>query len=184
MSAYNTIRRIASGDIDRPAFAAVAAICEAMGISLSKGEPADDDASRAVREAVATYEEKIPVIAFASAGAPVIFTDQGFPMGSGMYQVSRPAGLTDPNAFGVEVEGDSMFPKYREGQAVIVDTRKSPADGDFAVVGLTNGEKYIKMWRQRNGAISLESLNPDYPPIKVKREDVRFAYKVVWARER
>ncbi|MEJ2367032.1 MAG: helix-turn-helix transcriptional regulator [Acidobacteriota bacterium] len=127
---------------------------------------------------------EIPVVAFVSAGPGVEFTDQGYPAGGGMYFVERPPSFTDPHGFAVEVSGDSMTPKYEKGQVVLVDTRKRPVSGDYAVVGLTNGEKYIKRYREAGGMVVLESVNTLYDPVVVPPEEVRFAYKVVWSKER
>jgi len=127
---------------------------------------------------------EIPVVAFASAGPGIEFTDQGFPTGAGMYNLPRPPGLSDPNAFAVEISGDSMVPKYLDGQVVVVDTRKQPVSGDYAVVGLVNGEKYVKRYRPAGGRIVLESVNSLYPPVVVEPQDIRFAYKIAWAREK
>ena len=126
---------------------------------------------------------EVPVIAFVSAGEGIEFTDQGYPSGGGMYYVDRPPSFTDPQGFGVEVSGDSMIPKYEEGQVVIVDTRKRPMNGDFAVVGLSSGEKYVKRYREVGGRVILESLNPIYPPVVIEPSEVRFAYKIVWSKE-
>lgn len=128
--------------------------------------------------------DQISVIAFASAGEAVSFTDQNYPQSGGMYFIDRPPLFTDPNGFGIEVSGDSMVPKYEDGQVVLVDTRKRPLSGDFAVIGLMNGDKFVKRYREAQGVVILESLNPLYPPIVVQKGDVRFAYKIVWAKER
>jgi len=32
--------------------------------------------------------------------------------------------------------------------------------------------------------VVLESVNPIYPPVVVEPSEVRFAYKIVWVRER
>jgi phage repressor protein C with HTH and peptisase S24 domain len=101
-----------------------------------------------------------------------------------MYLVERPPHFTDPNGFGVEVSGDSMVPKYEPGQVVMVDTRKRAVGGDYAVVGLVTGERYIKRYREAAGRVIHESLNPLYPPIVVEPSQVQFAYKIVWAREK
>ena len=127
---------------------------------------------------------EVPVVAFASAGPGVEFTDQGYPAGGGMYFLPRPPQVTDPNGFGVEVAGDSMVPKYEDGQVVMVDTRKRPVSGDYAVVGLMDGDKYVKRYRESGGMVVLESVNPLYPPVVVPPHEVRFAYKIVWVRER
>jgi len=126
----------------------------------------------------------IPIVSFASAGEAANFTDQGYPQGGGMYFIDRPANFSDPNGFGIEVSGDSMVPKYEDGQIVLVDTRKKPQNGDYAVIGLMNGDKYVKRYREAQGVVILESVNPLYPPVVVQKDEIRFAYKIVWVKER
>ena len=72
----------------------------------------------------------------------------------------------------------------KDGQVVIVDTRKRPVSGDFAVVGLISGDKYVKRYREAGGRVLLESVNPLYPPVVVEPREIRFAYKITWTRER
>ena len=126
----------------------------------------------------------IPVVALASAGPGMPLTEEGYPVGTGMYLVERPPHFSDPNGFGVEVSGDSMVPKYEQGQVVMVDTRKRAVSGDYAVVGLVTGERYIKRYREASGRVILESLNPLYPPIVVEPRQVQFTYKIVWSKEK
>jgi phage repressor protein C with HTH and peptisase S24 domain len=163
--------RIEKGRIT-PSLRSLEAIAEALQVPL---------ASLAEESALSG---EVPVIAFVSAGPGVEFTDQGYPAGGGMYFLPRPPQFTDPNGFGVEVSGDSMVPKYEDGQVVMVDTRKRPVSGDYAVIGLMNGDKYVKRYREAGGLVILESVNPVYPPVVVPNHEVRFAYKIVWARER
>lgn len=155
-----------------PSLRSLQAIADALEVSIS-----------ALTEDL-PEEDQVPVVAFASAGPGVEFTDQGYPAGAGMYFIERPANFSDPNGFGVEVSGDSMVPKYEDGQVVLVDTRKRPISGDYAVVGLMAGEKYIKRYRESGGMVVLESVNPLYPPVVVSPHEVRFAYKIVWVKER
>ncbi len=155
-----------------PSLRSIEAIAEALEVPLSA----------LTQEGFASAE--VPVVAFASAGPGVEFTDQGYPAGGGMYFLPRPPQFTDPNGFGVEVAGDSMVPKYEDGQVVMVDTRKRPVSGDYAVIGLMSGDKYVKRYRESGGMVVLESVNPLYPPVVVDPSEVRFAYKIVWVRER
>ena len=122
---------------------------------------------------------------FASAGPGVEFTDQGYPAGGGMYFLPRPPQFTDPNGFGVEVAGDSMVPKYEDGQVVMVDTRKRPCQrrlrrhrphGRGQVREALPGVRRHGRPRVREPALP--------PPVVVEPSEVRFAYKIVWVRER
>ncbi len=166
MTAYNSLPRIASGDIERPSYQVVEAVAKAIGMSSAP--------------------RRIPVISLAPGKEGQAFTDQGYPAGGGMYEIEGPSDLRDPHAFAVQIREDSMAPKYDPGQVVFVDTTKAPVNNDYAVVGLVSGEKYVTRWRwrQRDGLVTLESVNADYKPVKVRREKVAFAYKIVGTKER
>lgn len=69
-------------------------------------------------------------------------------------------GLTGRATFAVPVEGDSMEPKYHDGDVLLID---SNADVDVGEIGLftLDGNGYVK----KRGFVDLISLNPDYDPI-------------------
>jgi SOS-response transcriptional repressor LexA len=71
--------------------------------------------------------------------------------------------------FAVRVRGDSMMPRFRDGQFVFVEKRPSIEKGDFGVFVL-NGEAYIKELGGE-GQVQLISLNPAYAPIPVNESD-------------
>ncbi len=79
----------------------------------------------------------------------------------------------DPDRyFGVPVSGDSMEPKYRDGDILIVS--REPLDvGEIGVV-VMDGEGYVK----QIGKGVLHSLNPRYEDIPIN-ESVHFCGKVV-----
>ena len=60
----------------------------------------------------------VPVINKVAAGYPSDFNDLDYPVGIADDYVRCPD-LHDPNAFAVRVVGDSMEPKFREGDIVI-----------------------------------------------------------------
>ena len=79
--------------------------------------------------------------------------------------------VTDPAApanadFAVRVAGDSMEPRYHDGQTVYVKASPTVSDGE---VGLFSwqGSGYIKVLHDRPGGVRLHSLNPAYEDIVV-----------------
>lgn len=66
----------------------------------------------------------------------------------------------------VEIRGDSMEPKYRDGDTVLIAHQPTIEVGEIGIFVL-NGEGYIKQW----GGDCLISLNPKYKPIKIKEHD-------------
>ena len=77
--------------------------------------------------------------------------------------------------FMLEVRGDSMQPKFSDGDRVLVKNSESIYEGEIGVF-ILNGESYIK----KMGRNELISLNPAYNPIKLTEyDDIRCAGKVL-----
>ena len=77
--------------------------------------------------------------------------------------------------FVVSVSGDSMEPRYHDGDKLFVKTGKNLDQDEFGVF-IVNGEAFVKKF----GRGELLSLNPKYKPIKIHDYDeVLFAGKVI-----
>ncbi|MSO84523.1 MAG: helix-turn-helix transcriptional regulator [Rhodospirillales bacterium] len=123
----------------------------------------------------------IPLIGFAHAGASGFFDDAGYPTGSGWDEIPFPA-LGDPQAYALEISGDSMEPVFRDGDAIIVAPHASVRRGDRVVIRTKVGEVMVKQLRRRTGKlIELQSLNPKHTDRTLALEDVDWMARVVWA---
>lgn len=73
--------------------------------------------------------------------------------------------------FVLQVDGDSMEPKYRDGDFILI--RKQP-DVDSGEIGvwLVDGKTYVK---QKTSA-GLHSLNPDYPDVAIDECSTVYCY--------
>lgn len=72
--------------------------------------------------------------------------------------------------FGIRVSGDSMQPRYLDGQIVWVRKCTRLEDGDIGIF-ILNGCAYIKKLYIGKDGVSLISLNPSYKPIKIAEGD-------------
>lgn len=123
----------------------------------------------------------IPLIGFAQAGASGFFDDAGYPTGTGWDEIPFPA-LGDPQAYGLEISGDSMEPVFRDGDVVIVAPHASVRRGDRVVLRTKVGEVMVKQLRRRTAkVIELQSLNPQHGDRTLASEDVDWMARVVWA---
>jgi len=85
--------------------------------------------------------------------------------------------LTTSADFALKISGDSMQPKFSNGETVLVKQTSSVFEGEIGVFVL-NGESYIK----KLGKKELVSLNPAYKPIPLHGfDDVRCVGKVLGA---
>ena len=72
--------------------------------------------------------------------------------------------------FGVRIAGDSMEPRFVNGQTVWVKAAQDANNGDIVLCTL-NDQAYCKKLRKDKNGIALISLNKKYAPIPVREED-------------
>ena len=123
----------------------------------------------------------VPVIGHAQAGLHGYFDDAGYPVGAGWDEVAFPD-LGDPNAYALEIAGDSMEPVYRDGDIVVVSPAASLRRGDRVVARTREGEVLAKLLgRLTARRIELHSFNSDHEDYVLARSDLDWIARIVWA---
>jgi Predicted transcriptional regulator len=69
-------------------------------------------------------------------------------------------------SFGIRLNGNSMEPRYMNGQIVWVYRTTELFDGDIGIFYL-DGQAYCKKLHKGKGFLELLSFNPDYKPIRI-----------------
>ena len=140
------------------------------------GEPRPEDTESRLRA--------IPIINKVAAGYPQDFTDLEYPVGIADEYISVPAEMSDPNAFAVRVVGDSMEPKYHEGDVVVFMPSAPVESGDdcfvrFAVTGgPMDGESTFKrVFYDSDGRIRLQPLNGRHAPTFAGRQEIQGMFR-------
>ena len=102
-------------------------------------------------------------------------------MGSGWDEISFPE-IGDPNAFALEISGDSMAPVYRDGDIIIVSPAAGIRRGDRVVVKTVDGEVMAKVLARRTAkSVELHSLNPAHDDRVLKAEEILWMARIIWA---
>jgi phage repressor protein C with HTH and peptisase S24 domain len=178
---FNPSKRIMPDGRNRwPSTESVAKVLNATGASLeaftSLVSGARTLASNAVRPA-----RRIPLIGLAQAGGDGYFDDGGFPVGGGWDEVSLPE-IADPNAYALEISGDSMEPVYRDGDMVIVSPTTPIRRGDRVVIRTNKGEVMAKQLTRRSARrVELKSLNTAHPDYSFDLPEVAWIHRIIWA---
>ena len=86
--------------------------------------------------------------------------------------------MRDPNAFALEVKGNSMAPRIEDGDIIVVSPRIEARSGDICVVRI-NEEDTVKKIKIEERYLHLIPLNPEYEPMVVQKKDVAFMWRVV-----
>ncbi|MBB5692252.1 helix-turn-helix transcriptional regulator [Roseomonas sp. GCM10028921] len=124
---------------------------------------------------------RIPLIGLAQAGSSGYFDDGGYPVGGGWDEISLPE-VGDPNAYALEISGDSMEPVFRDGDVIIVSPSAPVRRGDRVVVRTRGGEVMAKeLMRQSAKRVELASLNPAHPNYSFDLEELTWMHRIVWA---
>ncbi len=157
-------------------------------LSVFAGTPAENPMSRLNREGKAKVEtyindllatgcydtepdlsndsiRQLPLYSLAASAGTGQFLDESdaelIPVG----------GEVPPNAdFGIRLAGDSMEPRYRDGEIVWVQQQNTLRPGEIGIF-LYDGCAYCKRLARDRHGVRLVSLNPAYAPITLRRDE-------------
>lgn len=124
---------------------------------------------------------KIPVYGQAVGGVDGEFVMNG----NLLYEVLAPPNLTETSgAYAVVVSGDSMSPRYEDGETVFVDPKRRPKRGDYVIAQIRMEEDgpllaYVKRFARHNAEeLVLSQFNP-VKELRFSAENVHSVHVVV-----
>jgi phage repressor protein C with HTH and peptisase S24 domain len=173
-------RRMPDGRARWPSTESIAKVLTATGADLNEFTALVEGA-RALPAGSRAALRRVPLIGFAQAGSDGYFDDGGYPVGGGWDEVSLPE-ISDPNAYALEISGESMEPVFRDGDLVIVSPAAPVRRGDRVVVRTRKGEVMAKELQRRSAKrVELLSLNPAHPSYSFELADIAWLHRIVWA---
>ena len=175
-------RRMPDGRARWPGTESLAKVLAATGASLEAFTALVSGARALSSGGIARGSgRRIPLIGLAQAGGDGFFDDGGYPVGGGWDEVSLPE-IGDPNAYALEISGDSMEPVFRDGDLVIVSPAAPIRRGDRVVARTVGGEVMAKQLVRRSARrLELRSLNPAHPDYSFELPQVAWLHRIVWA---
>ncbi len=122
----------------------------------------------------------VPVINKVAAGYPSDFNDLDYPVGIADDYVRCPD-LHDPNAFAVRVVGDSMEPKFREGDIVVFSPAAEVHNGDdcFVRFAMPHETAFKRVFFEPEGKVRLQPRNEKYSPIIIDGKRINGLYRAI-----
>ncbi len=173
---FNPSKRVTPQGKPRwPSTESVAKVLAATGSEVGGFVGLLNDSPRALAR------QRVPIIGYAQAGSEGYFDDAGYPVGRGWDEVEFPD-VGDPNAYALEVAGDSMEPVYRDGDRIIVSPEASIRRGDRIVVRTVGGEVMAKELLRRSASrLELKSLNAAHADPVLALDEVAWMARIIWA---
>ena len=127
----------------------------------------------------------LPVVGYVSAGEPSVpdYSDGDTPPGVGVLGEINLAQDFGPGAtcYAVKIKGDSMLPRFRDGDIVVCSPGASWKNGDICLIRHLDGRVWVKRLVDHEGTWCLEPDNPLYESIPLRRDEIAYAHKVVLA---
>ena len=145
--------------------------------------PASESSLAEDRECYQAGLFTIPIVGYASAGtasAPE-YTNGDTPAGVGVLGEIDPAQDFGSGAYAIRIKGDSMLPRFRDGNVLVVSPTAEWSSGDICLVRHTDGRVWVKKIADRAGALTLEPDNPFYESIPLRRNEINYIHRVIVA---
>ena len=117
----------------------------------------------------------LPVLSWAQAGEATEFGE--IPAD---WEDMVPSDTTDERAIGVRLRGDSMEPKFSDGDIAILLPSIAPTNGDIVIANLKDEGVVCKLMHVQldKNLITLSSYNPAYPPMQRHRDQFNWMVSV------
>lgn len=161
-------------------------LAEALGLSveeLTGTAPireiltAQEQGRTYVAHATAEPEWRVPVVGTVQAGDDGYWEELQYPVGHGDGFVRYPS--RDKNAYALRVKGDSMRPRIKPGEFILVEPNAALIPGEEVLVTTTDGRSMVKLLGpRRDGMIELQSINENHRPITLDETEIRCMHYV------
>lgn len=114
---------------------------------------------------------KTPVVGSAQLGDAGYWAELEYPAGYGDGHVRFTS--TDENAYALRCRGESMRPRIKDGEFVIIEPNHACHNGDEVLIQAADGRVMVKeLLYIRDGAVFLGSVNESHGKISIKQEEI------------
>lgn len=110
---------------------------------------------------------KIPVLGFVRAGYPMDAVENILD-----YEEISEEMAHSGEFFALKIKGDSMEPRIKEGDVVIVRKQSTVENGEVAVVLINGNDATVKKFFKTETGVNLISTNPNYEPFFFSPKEV------------
>lgn len=166
----SSVSMFESGDRE-PGLETLEAIADTFNVDLDylmgKSDIRNRMQAELARSGYDSGSARIPVLGTIRAGLPLDAVENILDWEEIPQALAR-----DGEYFALRITGDSMEPRIREGDVVIVRKQEQVDNGDVAVVMINGDEATIKRYYKRETGVSLVAYNPAYDPLHYSPEEV------------
>lgn len=167
----------------------VGRIIEALSPSSDTHISFDDAESNASDAPRLGIRRRVPVVGAAQLGDDGYWAELQTPVGFGDGFVRF--ATRDDNTYALRCRGDSMRPRIKDGEFVIIEPNHPPCPGDEVLVKAKDGRVMVKeLLYVRDDTVHLMSVNEAHPTVRIRLEEidcmhfvVAIAKRAMWERD-
>lgn len=173
----STLHRLLTGEVKDPKYTTLKHLADYFQVSPT--DLIEQDLQSAKHSNIAEVAgnlhslvlHKVPVLGNTQLGHGGYWSDMQYPVGNGDGFLRWPS--CDRDVYALKCVGDSMMPRIKEGEFVIVEPNQNFHPGDEVLVVTSNGEVMVKTFLfKRDGYYHLLPVNEDHAPIRLPVEEV------------
>lgn len=173
-----------SGDVS-PSADYLVALARVFGVSphwLSTGKGSPEPAN--VEPAVIPVGSRVPILSYVQAGNWREMCEQATTFDGNVEYVTASVDI-GPCGFGLWVRGNSMEPRFSEGDLLLADPDVAPKPGDYVIAKNGSEEATFKKYRPRGidetgrDVFELVPLNEDFPTLHSDRQPITIIATVI-----
>lgn len=120
----------------------------------------------------ATPVNRVPIRGYAQLGSEGHWVDLEYPVGEGDGYIWWPS--RDEDVYALKCQGDSMTPRIKHGEYVIIEPNHEIKNGDEVLVVTDEDQVMVKIYAyEQGGRLTLYSINESHEPIHLYQENIR-----------
>ena len=90
--------------------------------------------------------------------------------------------ISDPNAYAIEVRGQSLMPAYADGHVLVVSPGSPVEPGDRIVLRLQDGSVLVgSLTRRAQDEVEVACFGSNPGPISVRTSEVSWMSRILWS---
>lgn len=115
---------------------------------------------------------RVPIRGYAQLGSEGHWVDLEYPVGEGDGYIWWPS--RDEDVYALKCQGDSMTPRIKHGEYVIIEPNHEIKNGDEVLVVTDEDQVMVKIYAyEQGGRLTLYSVNENHEPINLYQENIR-----------
>lgn len=163
-----TLHRLLSGEVKDPKYVNLKQLADYFSVNVS--DLLEKDLTHTPQHISLNFN-LVPVVGNAQLGDGGFWTGMEYPVGIGDGFINWPT--KDREAYALKCKGDSMMPRIKNGEYVVIEPNHRFLPGDEVLVVTLDHKVMVKTYLySRGGVVTFMSINEEHPPIKLDENEI------------